>query len=144
MNDMKLLSASIIIISFVWIVHAQYMIILKNGELLVLLNNVKPKQIRGLKCIRINSICFDEYHYKNLLIHMIRNKNKGVKYYLLKTKGLSETLFDHDGIYFFEIDCSRIKMQIEVEYRNGKFNVLSEEYNSYPEYYRWEHYKNTF
>lgn len=35
-------------------------------------------------------------------------------------------------------------IQIEVELKDGKFKVLSEEYTSDPEYHRGKHYKNTF
>ncbi len=39
---------------------------------------------------------------------------------------------------------SALKMEIEVEFKDGTFYILSEEYNSFPEYQKCEHYKNTY
>ena len=117
---------------------------IEDNELFLLLNNTKPKLFSAIKSIRIDNKGFDEGYYKNLKIDEIRNYHKRLDYLLLRTKGLPENLFAREGNYIIDIECGRIKIKIEVEYKDGAFRVLSEEYDSSPEYHKREHYKNFF
>ena len=87
---------------------------LEDGNLFLLLNNIKPKLVGYIKGISIGDHTFDAVYSKNLIIYVI------------------------------DIESVRIEMKIEVEFKAGTFYILSEEYNSFPEYQKCEHYKNTY
>ena len=115
-----------------------------DGELFLLLNNIKPKVFSTIKCIRINNHGFDKSYYKNLKIDEIRNYHNRLDYLFLRTKNLPKDLFSREGNYIIDIECVRITIKIEVEYKDSTFRVLSEEYNSSPGYHKRDHYKNLF
>ena len=117
---------------------------LEDGNLFLLLNNIKPKGIRGIKNIGVADFTFDEIYFKNLKIDIISNYHGRVNYYLLRTKGMPDDLFVQGETYIIDINAVRIEIKIEVEFKDGAFRVLSEEYSSFPEYHKWEHYKNYF
>ena len=115
-----------------------------DGELFLLLNNTKPKTFSSIKVIAIDNIRFDESYYKNLKIDQIANRHGRLDYLLLRTKGLPKKFFAREGHYIIDIECVRLKIKIEVLYKDEAFRVLSEEYSYFPEYHKWEHYKNFF
>lgn len=118
---------------------------LEDGNLFLLLNNIKPKLVGYIKGISIGDHSFDTVYGKNLIIDDIEDYHHGrLDYVLLRTNDMEKNLFVHDGIYVIDIESVRIEIRIEVEFKDGTFYILSEEYNSSPEYQKWEHYKNTY
>ena len=117
---------------------------LEDGELFLLLNNTRPKTFNEIDYIEIDAFPFGESYYKNLKIDEIVNRHGRLDYLLLRTKGLPEKFFAREGHYIIDIECVRLKIKIEVLYKDEAFRVLSEEYSYFPEYHKWEHYKNFF
>lgn len=118
---------------------------LEDGNLFLLLNNIKPKLVGYIKGISIGDHSFDAVYSKNLIIDEIEDYHHGrLDYVLLRINDVGEDLFAHEGIYVIDIESVRIEMKIEVEFKAGTFYILSEEYNSFPEYQKCEHYKNTY
>jgi len=117
---------------------------LEDGELFLLLNNTRPKTFNEIDYIEIDAFPFGESYYKNLKIDEIVNRHGRLDYLLLRTKGLPENFIAQERPYTIDIKCHRIKVKIVVLYKDGAFRVLSEEYSYFPEYHKWEHYKNFF